>query len=125
MSHFSVNTLWPACVDRKQNKVLAVICIERGVRKIHKFTEKYNTHKFEYMIHFSRAALINFFILNAALIRGRPLIEGDPYSSKYGTFFLTRALDKDKNNGRFYARVKAVREVKAVFRRLLTSSIKR
>ena len=28
-SHFSVNISQPACVDREQNKVLAVICIER------------------------------------------------------------------------------------------------
>ena len=26
--------LWPACVDRKKNKVTAVICIEEDVRKI-------------------------------------------------------------------------------------------
>ena len=31
------------------------------------------------------AALINFFVLDAALIRGRRLIEGGAYSSKYGS----------------------------------------
>ena len=31
-----------------------------------------------------RAALINFFVPDAALIRGRRLIEGGAYSSKYG-----------------------------------------
>ena len=31
-------------------------------------------------------ALINFLVLNAALIRGRRLIEGGAYSSKYGTW---------------------------------------
>ena len=34
---------------------------------------------------YSRAALINFFVPDAALIRGRRLIEGGAYSSKYGT----------------------------------------
>ena len=33
---------------------------------------------------YSRAALINFFVPDAALIRGRRLIEGGAYSSKYG-----------------------------------------
>ena len=33
---------------------------------------------------YSRAALINFFVADAALIRGRRLIEGGAYSSKYG-----------------------------------------
>ena len=33
---------------------------------------------------YSRAALINFFVPGAALIRGRRLIEGGAYSSKYG-----------------------------------------
>ena len=32
-----------------------------------------------------RAALINFFVPGAALIRGRRLIEGGAYSSKYGS----------------------------------------
>ena len=31
------------------------------------------------------AALINFFVPDAALIRGQRLIEGGAYSSKYGT----------------------------------------
>ena len=34
------------------------------------------------------AALINFFVPDAALIRGRCLIEGGAYSSKYGTHNL-------------------------------------
>ena len=34
MLHFSVNILRPACVDREQNNVLAVIYIEEGVRRI-------------------------------------------------------------------------------------------
>ena len=38
MLHFSVNILRPACVDLKQNKVLAVICMGGGVRKIHFYT---------------------------------------------------------------------------------------
>ena len=33
---------------------------------------------------YSRAALINFFVPAAPLIRGRRLIEGGAYSSKYG-----------------------------------------
>ena len=33
---------------------------------------------------YSGAALINFFVPDAALIRGRRLIEGGAYSSKYG-----------------------------------------
>ena len=35
---------------------------------------------------YSRAALINFFVPDAALIRGRRLIEGGAYSSKYGIY---------------------------------------
>ena len=35
---------------------------------------------------YSRAALINFFVPDAALIRARRLIEGGAYSSKYGTY---------------------------------------
>ena len=34
---------------------------------------------------YSRAALINFFVPDVALIRGRRLIEGGAYSSKYGS----------------------------------------
>ena len=34
---------------------------------------------------YSRAALINFVVPDAALIRGQRLIEGVAYSSKYGT----------------------------------------
>ena len=36
----------------------------------------------------SRAAPVNFFVPNAALIRGRRLIEGGAYSSKYGIILL-------------------------------------
>ena len=36
-----------------------------------------------------RAALINFFVPDAALIRGQRLIEGSAYSSKYGTCVYT------------------------------------
>ena len=35
---------------------------------------------------YSRAALINFFVPDAALIRGLHLIEGSAYSSKYGMY---------------------------------------
>ena len=37
---------------------------------------------------YSRAALINFIVPSAALIRGRRLSEGGAYSSKYGTVFI-------------------------------------
>ena len=47
------------------------------------------------------AALINFFVPNAALIRGRRLIGGGAYSSKYGTrnghfslFFVASTVTK-------------------------------
>ena len=37
---------------------------------------------------YSRAALINFFVPDAPLIRGRRLIKGGAYSSKYDILFL-------------------------------------
>ena len=45
------------------------------------------------------AALINFFVPNAALIRGRRLIEGGAYSSKYGTCVISES--KPLNTQRF------------------------
>ena len=41
---------------------------------------------------YSRAALINFFVPDAALIRGRRLIEAGAYSSKYGNCLLINTL---------------------------------
>ena len=39
------------------------------------------------------AALINFFVPDAALIRGRRLIEGGAYSSKYGMRIMRASHD--------------------------------
>ena len=38
-------------------------------------------------LNYSRRRLLTFFVPGAALIRGRRLIEGGAYSSKYGTHY--------------------------------------
>ena len=43
---------------------------------------------------YSGAVLINFFVPDAALIRGRRLIEGVAYSSKYGIRKMAAYVEK-------------------------------
>ena len=54
---------------------------------------------------YSRAALIDIFVPNAALVRGRRLIEGGAYSSKYGKLIYFKSIEifiksyeRNKNN---------------------------
>ena len=53
---------------------------------------------------YSRAALIKFFVPNAALILGRLLIEGGAYSSKYGIYFLFYLSQSVKSDDELTAR---------------------